>query len=233
MKFWRKYWYYIGGILFVGLAFVMGLWGYLHISTIQIILIFGWMGMLMHQFEEYALPGGFPMVSNMAGLGEVDHPERYPLNARQCFISNVIFCYLSYIIPIFFPNLIWMGASQVFAGVWQVPGHGIAMNIRMKSKYNPGLASSVFLQTPVAIYYIWYVAHYMPDKANQMWWGIPGSIAMLLLTFIIPIIVMRDKDSPYAFEERELFGYNKEHIMELWEERKAEKEAKEHGETIG
>jgi len=27
MKFWRRNWYYIGGILFVALAFFMGFWG--------------------------------------------------------------------------------------------------------------------------------------------------------------------------------------------------------------
>ena len=183
--------------------------------------------MLMHQFEEYAFPGGFPIISNMAGLGEVDHPERYPLNARQSFLSNVIFCYLSYIIPILFPKLIWMGASQVLAGVWQLPGHGIAMNVRLKSKYNPGLASTAFLQTPVAIYYIWYVIRYMPEKAGQLWWGIPGSLAMLLLTFIVPILFMKDKNSKYPFDDRELYGYNKEHVIKLWEERKAAKAAKE------
>lgn len=227
MKFWRRNWYYIGGILFVVLAFVMGLWGCDHLSKIRVILIFSWMGMLMHQFEEYAFPGGFPLISNMAGLGETEHPERYPLNARQSFLSNVIFCYLSYIIPICFPNLIWMGVCQVLAGVWQLPGHGIAMNLRLKSKYNPGLASTAFLQTPVAIYYIWYVCTYMPDKAGQLWWGIPGSILMLLLTFIVPILLMKDKNSPYPFEDRELYGYNKEHVKALWEERKAAKIEKE------
>lgn len=227
MKFWRRNWYYIGGVIFIGLSFVMGLWGARNMSMIRILLIFSWMGMLVHQFEEYAFPGGFPLISNMAGIGETEHPERYPLNARQCFVSNVIFCYLSYIIPICFPNLIWMGACQVFAGLWQILGHGIAMNIRLKKKYNPGLAATVFLQTPVAIIYIWYVCTYIPEKASQLWWGIPGSIALLLLTFIIPIIVMRDKNSPYAFEEEELYGYKKEYIMQLWEERKAEKAAKE------
>lgn len=224
MLFWRRYWYYIGGGLFVALAFVMGLWGSTHLSRLQVILVFSWMGMLMHQFEEYALPGGFPLISNMAGLGETEHPERYPLNARQCFLSNVIFCYLSYIIPICFPNMIWMGASQVLAGVWQVPGHGIMMNLRLKSVYNPGLASTVFLQTPVAGYYIWYVCTYFPEKASQLWWGIPGSLLMLFLTFLVPIFLMKDKNSPYPFEERELYGYKKDYVMQLWESRKRAKE---------
>ncbi len=229
MTFWRKNWYYIGGIIFVALAFLMGLWGVDHLSRIRVILIFSWMAMLMHQFEEYALPGGFPIISNMGGLGELDHPERYPLNAMQCFISNVFFCYLSYIIPILFPNLIWMGASQVMAGVWQLPGHGIAMNLRIRRAYNPGLASTFFLQTPVAVYYIWYVIHYMPEQAHQLWWGIPGSIAMLLLTFIIPILIMMNKNSKYPFDDKELYGYDKEGMQKLWDERRREKEAKENG----
>lgn len=226
MRFWRRNWYYIGGILFVLLAFFMGLWGSNHLQPLQVILIFSWMGMLMHQFEEYACPGGFPLIANMVGLGETEVPERYPINAQQSWLSNVIFCYLSYIIPIFFPNLIWMGASQVFAGVWQLPGHGIAMNARMKCFYNPGLASTAFLQTPVAIYYIWYVLRYMPEQAGQLWWGIPGSLAILLLTFIVPILFMKDKHSKYPFEADELYGYGKDRVMKLWQERKAAKAAK-------
>ncbi|MCC8104106.1 MAG: hypothetical protein LIP11_18265 [Clostridiales bacterium] len=62
------------------------------------------------------------MISNMAGLGETEHPERYPLNARQSFLSNVIFCYLSYLIPICFPNLIWMARVRFWPGSGSFPG---------------------------------------------------------------------------------------------------------------
>jgi len=34
------------------------------------------MAMLMHQFEEYALPGGFPSITNIAVMGEKKVPER-------------------------------------------------------------------------------------------------------------------------------------------------------------
>ena len=197
----------------------MGLWGCYRLGTIQIILVFSWMGMLMHQFEEYAFPGGFQSYPTWPDLGKwIILSGILSMHGRN-FLSNVIFCYLSYIIPILFPNLIWMGASQVLAGVWQLPGHGIAMNVRLKSKYNPGLASTAFLQTPVAIYYIWYVVRYMPDKAGQLWWGFPVLLP-LLLTFIVPILFMKDKNSKYPFDDRELYGYNKEHVIKLWEERK-------------
>ena len=93
MKFWRRYWYVIGGILFVALAFTMGLWGCEHLPRIQSILIFSWMAMLIHQFEEYALPGGMPSITNMAAFREKEAPDRYPFNSQQCFICNVFLCF--------------------------------------------------------------------------------------------------------------------------------------------
>lgn len=114
MKFWQRYWYYIGGVAFVILAFAMGLWGSAALDYVQVLLIFSWMGMLVHQFEEYAWPGGFPLISNMIVFNEIERPDRYILNQRQCFVSNVVLCYLCYIVPIFFPQLIWLAAAQIF-----------------------------------------------------------------------------------------------------------------------
>lgn len=51
----------------------------------------------------------------------------------------IVLCYLCYIVPIFFPQLIWLAAAQIFQGLWQIPAHGIVLNMRLKSKYNPGL----------------------------------------------------------------------------------------------
>ena len=44
MKFWQRYWYYIGGVAFVILAFAMGLWGIAALDYVQVLLIFSWMG---------------------------------------------------------------------------------------------------------------------------------------------------------------------------------------------
>ena len=197
MKFWQRYWYYIGGVAFVILTFAMGLGGSAALDYVQVLLIFSWMGMLVHQFEEYAWPGG------------------------QCFVSNVVLCYLCYIVPIFFPQLIWLAAAQIFQGLWQIPAHGIVLNMRLKSKYNPGLFAAVFLQLPVAIVFIWYVLTFMPEAANQLWWGIPGSLVLLGISFGLPILFMHDRDSKDPFEERELWGYKREYVAKVWEERKA------------
>lgn len=91
MNFWRRHWYSIGGVLFVLLAFLMGLWGCYHLPRIQVILIFSWMAMLVHQVEEYAFPGGMPSITNMAAFREKEAPERYPFNAQQCWICKDYF----------------------------------------------------------------------------------------------------------------------------------------------
>ncbi|MCD7918801.1 MAG: HXXEE domain-containing protein [Clostridiales bacterium] len=220
MKFWRRYWYWIGGVLFVVLAFIMGLWGSEHLPKIQTILIFSWMAMLVHQVEEYGFPGGMPSITNMAAFREKEAPERYPFNAQQCFICNVFLCYAFYILAICFPNVIWLGASQVLGVLVQLAAHGLLVNFSMKDFYNPGLGSTVFLQLPVAVYYIWYVCTTMPEKAWQLWVGVPGAIIAMLICFIAPVLLMRNRKNPYPFAEEEMYGYKKEKVLEIWRDSK-------------
>ena len=63
-------------VVFVILAFAMGLWGSAALDYVQVLLIFSWMGMLVHQFEEYAWPGGFPLISNMIVFNEIERPDQ-------------------------------------------------------------------------------------------------------------------------------------------------------------
>ncbi len=216
MRFWRRYWYWIGGIIFVVLAFLMGLWGSGHLPVIQTILIFSWMAMLAHQVEEYGFPGGFPSISNMALMKEKEAPYSYIFNAQQCFICNVFLCYAVYIIPIFFPDVVWLGASQVFCVLGQLLAHAVLVPIVLRWVYNPGLGATVFLQIPVAIYYIWYVVTFMPGAAWQLWIGILGSIVAMLICFGIPVILLRNRNSRYPFTEEEMFGYKKDEVLAIY-----------------
>ncbi len=216
MKFWRRYWYLIGGALFVALAFFMGLWGCGHLPRIQTILIFSWMAMLVHQVEEYAFPGGMPSITNMAVFREKEAPRHYIFNSQQCFICNVFLCYIFYLLAIFFPNVIWLGASQVLCVIVQLAAHGVLINICIKDIYNPGLAATVFLQIPVAIYYIWYVVQNYPGQIWQIWIGIPGAIIAMLIVFIVPVFLMRNRKTRYPFAEEEMFGYKKDKILKLY-----------------
>jgi hypothetical protein len=73
-KFYSKNWYYIGGILFVVLSFLIGFFGEAF-DPLSKILTLSFMALLVHQFEEYALPGGFPAIMNSAWVEcEMDFP---------------------------------------------------------------------------------------------------------------------------------------------------------------
>lgn len=177
------------------LAFAMGLWGSTHLPTAQVILVFSWMGMLVPQFEEYAWPGGFPSIANYMGMGEIEVPERFPLNARQCLHQQRVpllrHLYCAYL----FPDLVWLAAGQVMMGLWQLPAHGIIMNKRLKSICNPGFFSTVFLQTPIAVYYIWFVRTTMPEIAWQLWWGIQDFLSPSLFPLLSCTIERKENHS--------------------------------------
>jgi len=214
MTFYRRNWYYMGAILFVALSFLMGFWGS-NFSRIQVILIFSFMAMLAHQFEEYAYPGGFPAIANIAMFGEKNVPERYPLNANQCLISNVFLTYPFYIAAIFLPNIIWLGLAQVGLGLFQLLAHGIVVPVRLRSLYNPGLATVVFLFCPIGIYYIWYVTTNHLASTGDVVLGVIATILAAIVLFLLPILLLRSKESKYPFAEAEMYGFAKQKVANI------------------
>lgn len=215
MKFWRRNWYYIGGLLFVVLSFFMGFWGVRLLSHIQVIMVFSFMAMLVHQFEEYGWPGGFPSIVNIMQFKEKEIPDRYPFNQNLTFIDNVFTTYTFYIVPIFFPHLIWLALAQTLAGLLQLPAHGIVMNRTLKSIYNPGLGATVFLQTPLAIYMIWYVHTNNIATGWDFILGAIGSIVGYALCFGLPVLLLRNRNSKYPYAKEEIYGFAKEKIKKM------------------
>ena len=203
MRFYSRNWYYIGGILFVILSFIMGFFSY-NIVHIQTILIYSYMALLVHQFEEYGLPGGFPTLFNVIMNGEKETPDRFPQNSQLSMIVNVVLAYPFYIAAIIFPETYWLGLATMYFGFSQIFFHGIIMNRRLKSFYNPGLAASIFLHGPIGIYYIWYVAD---NDLASVWDYIGGFITMIVAAFIIvvlPIRLFSSRQTKYPFSKEEM-----------------------------
>ena len=76
-RFYCRYWPAIGGLIFVGLAFMLGIMGS-QIPTLQRLMVLLYMALLFHQFEEYIFPGGFPAAANRALFGEKQDIATYP-----------------------------------------------------------------------------------------------------------------------------------------------------------
>lgn len=214
MSFYRRNWYYIGGILFVFLAYLTEFWRN-DFSKLQIILIYSFMAMLVHQFEEYGVPGGFPSIFNIVCVREISTPDRYPLNANQVMINNVFMTYPFYILAIIFPNAIWYGLITIGQGMVQLTNHGFYNNIKLKSLYNPGLASVLLLHWPIGIYYIWYVTVNNLVTPIDYVIGFLGAFSTGIILWLGPVKILRNKQSKYPFTEKQMYGYAEQKIRQI------------------
>lgn len=160
------------------------------------------------------MPGGFPGIAYVLLMGEKQAPDRYPLNANQVLISNVFLTYPFYVIPIFFPHLIWLGIMQIGQGLIQVPLHGVVMNVRMKTPYNPGMLSCVLVQLPIGIYYLWYVtANHLASTSDYVFGSI-AALCSIVVLWLGPIAILRSRQSRYPFAPEQMFGFAAEKVKE-------------------
>lgn len=212
MKFMRKNWYYVGGGLAVVLALVLALiWN--DLSVLQKLMWLSLIALLLHEFEEYAWPGGFPAIANLVlSPSQEGKPDRYRLNRQGAMYANVAFGWSFYILAILFQNVIWIGLATVLFGMMQFVVHGIVVNRKMRTLYTPGLFTVIFLFWPIGIYYIWYVV------ANQLvqWWMWPVAIVYLALAANIGLNMLAfhwlaDPNSPYPFDPSEMERF---HVQE-------------------
>lgn len=214
MRTLRRHWYNIG--LVVAVAAALCLWlVWAHIDVVQRLLALNFIAILAHQFEEYGWPGGEPAIMNMV-LRQSDRPDRYPLNQNSAMIVNVLASYAFYLIPVFLPNVIWLGLAPVLFGmVGQFIVHGILTNYKMRTFYNPGFAAVLLLHIPIGAYYIYYV------HANNLigaWDWVIGVIYMVVFTFVSLVKMtyawLADKDSPYVFADEEMSRFGVKHRLE-------------------
>ncbi len=208
LNFIRRNWYYMGGLLFVALAVVLGIfWN--DMSVLRRLMLMSFMALLVHQFEEYAFPGGFPAIMNIAWMPADGLPDRCPLNRNGALFVNVLFAYPFYILPILFPTLIWLGLAQVFFGMLQIGPHGVLINRKMHSLYNPGLFAVIFLHWPIGLYYIWYVV----VNGLVQWWMWPVALVILAAAAFYGVNMpvthwFKDPASPYPFSEKEMARFH-------------------------
>lgn len=196
MNFIRNNWYRLGLIFFIIMSYYMIFWGNDTLSAVQKILCASLMALPLHQFEEYAMPGGGPIVINRVFYGERELYRHYPGNWNSIMIVNLS-AYVFYILALAFPNVIWLGIATMLFNLFQLLGHAFQMNIKMKTWYNPGLATVIFLFVPVSVYYFYYICVNDMVKGSDWLYGVLMLILIILLTVIVPVQTMKKKDSAY------------------------------------
>jgi hypothetical protein len=107
-----------------------------------------------------------------------------------------------------FPNLIWLGLAQVFFGFFQFLGHRIVMNVTGRTLYNPGLAAVIFLHVPIGVYYINFVTKRGLVTGMDYVWGVAALIISIALIVVLPVQLLKDRRTPYAFSPEEVSRFN-------------------------
>lgn len=207
MSFYRDHWQNVGAFIFVLLTVYLVLWGQ-GLNTVETLLVLSFMALLAHQFEEYTLPGGAGLVINAVMYGERKDYDRYPGNKQSCMIVNTFAAYPFYIIAFYFSEYIWLGLAVIFFGLFQLIGHGLVMNIKGRTWYNPGLATTLFMFVPIGVYFIYYVNMKGLISAEDYLYAFFTFLSAIFIILFLPIRILMDRNSPYPMTVKEMSKFN-------------------------
>jgi hypothetical protein len=214
MRFLRRHWYNVG-VVVAAFAIAIAVLG--NLRTVQVILLLNFAVLTLHQFEELGWPGGFPWMYNEVVNARGGPADRYPLNQNNNLFINVWAAYPFCLLPVFFPNALWLGLAMVLFGVAQFFIHGFVNNLKLKTIYNPGFATVVFGFLPLGAWYLFELYSHQ----TVPWWN--WLIAAACVGFFSGVVMVRigfgllaDKNSPYPFEPKEMERFDRRsHLARL------------------
>jgi uncharacterized protein with HXXEE motif len=207
---YRTHWPRIGAVLAMGVGGVTAL-AARNLTKPQLLSALNFGALLVHQYEEYQAPGYFPGQFNR-GLFKSDSPRNYPLNTDIVMWINTAIAYPFYLAPVIFPRNKWLGLAPVLFGIGQAVGHGVIFPLRGRAAgsaytYSPGFLASLLLHVPLGISYI--RAEQEEESIDRAEWvkAVAYTVAFAALGVAAPNVLLRDKQSPYAFTEAQMGPY--------------------------
>jgi uncharacterized protein with HXXEE motif len=209
MDFYRKHWHDVGigfaAIISIGLTVFM-MRSRKTRPRAQVWSAWNFAALLLHQFEEFRLPGYFPGQLN-GGILKSETPENYPQNTQLAMVINTALAYPFYVLPVIFPKKVWLGLAPVLFGFGQTLGHGIVFPRLAKARYSPGFLACLFLHLPIGIAYIRQITREQPVTRTEWLKAVIYTIAFVAGGVAAPQQLFRDKDSPYHFTEQQVGSY--------------------------
>jgi hypothetical protein len=206
MRLYRRHWYELG-LIPAALALIWLAISWNGIGWPQRLVTLNFVAMLLHQFEEYGWPGGFPALANGV-IFKSSKPDRYPLSAWTAWINNFCLAYVMYGIAALFPSVAWLGIAGSLLGFGQVWAHGFMENRALKSFYNPGLVTAIFMFLPIGAAYLWIG---QTSGFFSVWdWGF-GVVYLAVFMGIFQwwsFQYMPNENSPYPFSPEEVARFD-------------------------
>lgn len=153
MGWMERHWFDVGGVLGIGLAGWLILAGS-SMTSLSLLLWLSLLSLLAHQVEEWRWPGWFPGMLNVVLFRSTD-PWRFPLNVRSGLAVNVGVGWLGYLLAaLLAERALWLALATILVSVGNCVLHLIVIPIRGRMPYNPGMATSLLLFLPLAVWFV-------------------------------------------------------------------------------
>ena len=202
MNFLRKHWYDLGGLL--AIIIIIGLF-FFHatLTNYQLLMWLSLVSLFFHQLEEYRIVGTFPGMVN--SLFKSKMPDRYPLNTNTSFYVNVAIGWTIYFLAaILAEKAIWLGIATIIVSIGNIVAHTTLFNIKGKTIYNAGMATSWLLFVPCAYFFFSIIHTNHLATTTDYFIGIALGIILNVVGVLKLIDWLADENTIYAFEERNL-----------------------------
>lgn len=151
---------------------------------------------MAHQFEEYQLPGGAPLVINRVIYNEHALTDCYPGNTLSIMLVNTS-AWLIYVAAIFLPKLYWFGLGVILFSLFQILGHCFQMNLKLHTWYNPGMLTTLVLFLPIGSKYIQLVTTQALITGKDWLFAILTLLACIIVTIVLPVQTLKNKQTSY------------------------------------
>jgi hypothetical protein len=202
LNFIRKHWYDMGGVFAILVILYLlqakELTAYGYITWLSLVSLF------LHQLEEYRVVGTFPGMVNTV-MYHSDLPDRYPLNTNTAVYVNVYVGWSFYLLAALLgKKAIWLGMATILVSLGNTIAHSIVFNIKGKTFYNAGLASSWLFFVPCSWYFFKTIHQEHLVSATDYLVGIPLGIILNVVGILKMIEWFADKNTPYIFAQRNL-----------------------------
>lgn len=199
----RNHWYDIGGVFAVCIGTV-ALTTRNMLPSYQFVMLLNLVALLLHQFEEYRLPGTFPGMINRV-MYRSTAPDRYPLNTNTALIVNVFIGWTLYVLPaIVGERAVWLGVAAMFVSVGNIVAHTILFPVKGRLLYNAGLVTCWVCLAPCVYLFIDCMNRDYVVKSTDMMVGASVGIVINVLGVVKPISWLAETNTTFVFAQRQV-----------------------------
>ncbi|MDE3236722.1 MAG: HXXEE domain-containing protein [Bacteroidota bacterium] len=182
-NFFKTKWFDIG--LVISFVIIKGI--LMHLNKMSYVSLSLWMGfsaLLLHQTEEYHWPGSFQKWINKK-FYTTPRQNLYKNYDTSSFIVNVGVEWSTFILAaLLAEKALWLGIAIMVFCLGNFFKHTIYYNLKAKTRYNPGMLTSIVFMLPVSVFFFWSV---ISDGTAGVWdytVGIPLGIFFSMVSSV-------------------------------------------------